>query len=433
MSNRLSLVDRVWFRLESRRDPVDIVGLLLLGGEVDEARLRETLEERVLCRRRFRSRIVEAPHKIGAPRWSDEEKPSLDAHLTCRRLPPPGGDAELSALVSELANEPIDFSRSPWRVCLIRGGARGSILFAQLHHSMGDGFALVDVLMSLTDASPDGREHRPHRLPSSVCKRRRLTRVEALRGARRIGQGVMDFGHLVGLPFDPKTLLRRKPAGMRRFAWSNAIALERIRALAKQRHATVNDVLMAALSGALRRYFLEHGANAKPFRAIVPINLRPSSRPIDEEHGNWFGLLFVDLPILEPDREKRLSDLRYSMMRIKKSEEPLVSLVLLNVLGALPAALEHAVNAFFTRKASIVVTNVPGPRQPLYLAGQCVRDLMFWVPHPSGLSCGVSILSYAGNVRIGVRSDSAVVSDPERMAQSFEDEIADWERAAASS
>jgi len=305
----------------------------------------------------------------------------------------------------------------------------GSVLFTQIHHCMGDGFALVKLLLSLADRTAGGGDGGP---PATVrgepATADRALHV-AMTTARRVGRGISDLSHLLLLPFDPKTRLRGALRGERRVAWSNPIALSRVKALAHARGATVNDVLMAALSGALRRYVSFHGDVPELFRAIVPVNLRAPSEPFDEEHGNRFGLVFVDLPIGEEDREARLADVKREMDRIKASEEPTVSLAVLNVLGRSPAFVSRAVDQLFGRKATLVVTNVPGPRTPLYLAGSRIRDILFWAPHPSGLSCGVSILSYAGSVRAGVRSDTALVPDPERIAHEFEMEILEWEGA----
>jgi WS/DGAT/MGAT family acyltransferase len=294
---------------------------------------------------------------------------------------------------------------------------------------MGDGFALLTVLMSLTDRGPDGPAVEPP-TPLEHEPARHHYLAKAASTLRRAERGLSDIGHLLALPFDPATRLRGVPRGERRLAWSRGIELSRVKALAHERGVTINDVLMATLSGALRRYFLDHGDAPRKVRAIVPVNLRPPSESVDEENGNWFGLVFADLPIAEPDRESRLLEVVRTMTRIKNSEEADVSLAVLGVLGRAPAVIEHAADNLLARKGTIVVTNVPGPRRPLFLAGLPIRDMMFWAPHPSGLACGASILSYAGAVRVGIRSDAAVVRDPELVASNFDAEFAAWEREA---
>jgi WS/DGAT/MGAT family acyltransferase len=237
------------------------------------------------------------------------------------------------------------------------------------------------------------------------------------------------LGHILLLPFDPPSRLRGRPSGERRVAWSRKMALAPVKRMAASRHATINDVLVGALASAFRRYLLSHGDEPVPVRAIVPVNLRPPRAPGDsllDEHHNWFGLVFLDLPIDDPDRESRLSKLRREMNRIKASKEAVVSLAVLEVLGRSPAIVEHLADEVFARKASLVITNVPGPRSKLRLAGRRLQDMVFWAPHPCGLGCGASILSYAGLVRVGIRSDAAVVPDPELIAHYFEQELEDW-------
>lgn len=427
----LSAADAAWFRMEVGGNRADIVTLMSVEGEIDPIRLRATIEERVLNGPRFRRRVVESAHGILAPHWDEEVPFSTDAHLSQCRVPPPGGEAELLATINELVNTPMDFSRAPWRLWILDGVTSGSVLVAQVHHCIGDGFALIDVLMSLADEEPTKEATRPPApAPHDVRARSHIYGIPehrlidgVLRAGLRASHGVADLGHLLALPFDPATRLRGVPSGARRLAWSKGVPVSSVKAIAASSGATINDVLLAAVAGALRRYLAGHGDPTPGIRAIVPVNLRPRSEPVDLEHGNWFGLVLVDLPVGVESRDQRVSEVKRSMDRIKASEEPVVSLAVLSALGRCPAAIEHLGSEIFGRKSSIVVSNVPGPRRPISLCGRRVRDMLFWVPHPSGLACGASILSYAGMVRVGVRSDVAVVPDPELIARHFDEEL----------
>jgi diacylglycerol O-acyltransferase len=236
---------------------------------------------------------------------------------------------------------------------------------------------------------------------------------------------VTALGHLLLMPFDPPTCLRGALTGERRVAWSRAIPLERVKAIAHARVGTVNDVLMGALTGALRRYMIERDPCALRVRAIVPVNLRPESG-YDESHGNWFGLVFPELPLDVADADGRLSAVESEMQRIKGSQEAVVALGILAALGRSPTVIDHVVQEIFARKATLVVTNVPGPRRKLQIAGRTIEDMWFWVPHPCGLAVGASIMSYAGNLRVGIRTDAGVVKDPETIARYFEEELGRW-------
>src|SRR5690348_2481800 len=130
---RLSPVNTAWLRMEQGKDPADILAIMMLDGEIDEGRFRADLEQRLLVHARFRQRVVESALGLVPPRWEDEPAFSLDAHVSRRRISP-GNESGLSALMAELVNEPLDFGRSPWRVCIIDGEPAGTILFTQLHH-----------------------------------------------------------------------------------------------------------------------------------------------------------------------------------------------------------------------------------------------------------------------------------------------------------
>jgi len=181
--------------------------------------------------------------------------------------------------------------------------------------------------------------------------------------------------------------------------------------------------LLAAVTGALRRY-LE--AQRQPtegidIRAIVPVNLRP---PDDEEQfGNRFGLVFLSLPVGIRDPLHRLRVLKHRMDAIKNSPEAVVAFGILNAIGMTPTQVEAVITRIFGIKGTAVMTNVPGPRQLLYLAGKPLREMMFWVPAPANLGMGVSILSYAGQVIVGVATDTALVPDPDTIVTAFHSEL----------
>jgi diacylglycerol O-acyltransferase len=414
----LSPVDAAWFRMEDRRNPVDIVGLMTFDEPLDEARLRDTIATKLLSHARFRRRVVESPLRLMPPRWEDEPGFSIDAHLEHRTLLPEGGEHALERLVSAIASEPLDLGRSPWRLTIVDGLANGSALVSRIHHCMGDGFALMALLLSLADGAPP----RAPRLEEVAPRRDRLRR--AARIARSIPADAIELAHLVRLPSDRAPTWRGALSGERRIAWSSGVPLADLSAAAHARGGTVNDLVLSALTGALRRYVLDRGATPTPIRALVPVNLRPKGAPVDEEHGNRFGLVFVDLPLDAADPEARMAALGREMQRLKASPEAVVALGILHVLGRVPALVERGVSALFARKGSVVVTNVPGPRERLRFAGAELRELMFCVPHPAGLACGFSVLSYAGTVRVGVRTDVAVIPDPETIAAAFDDELA---------
>jgi diacylglycerol O-acyltransferase len=424
----LTAVDTAWLRMEERGNSVDIAALMLFHGELHEGRLREVLTEKLLVHRRFRQRVVESPLRVAPPHWEDEPGFSLDHHLERIHLPPPAGTTELQSLIGTLLSKPMDFTRSPWRAYLVDGLPGGTALVSRIHHCMGDGFALVQLLLSIAEAEPGVPESEARRQNQAPTPHE-PTALRLANLAHLARDDLQALGHLLLLSFDPACSVRGRLSGERRVTWTPAISLSRIKAIGHARGATVNDVLTTAISGVLRRYLAGRGdpVDDLALRAVVPVNLRPPSEPVDLEHGNWFGLVFVDLHVGISDPDERALALQATLARVKASQEAVVSLGVMAAMGRSPAAVEHVLNDIFARKGSLVVTNVPGPRERLRVAGTPLADILFWAPHSGGLALGISILSYAGHLRVGIRSDAAVIPDPDTLARHLEQELDELE------
>jgi WS/DGAT/MGAT family acyltransferase len=248
-------------------------------------------------------------------------------------------------------------------------------------------------------------------------------RAAAVAGEGAKATGVL--GRLALMPADPQTLFKGPLGTAKRCAWSRILPLDEVKAYSKSVGATINDVLLAGVAGALRRYLIGRGEeipDGLDLRAIVPVNLRPEDAV--EQLGNRFGLVFLALPVGTENRDDRLRELKRRMDAIKNSTEAVVTYAVLNALGTASSAVESQAVRFFGSKASAVMTNVPGPREELYLAGKAMRSMMFWVPQAAHLGLGVSVLSYAGQVRLGVVTDVSLVPDPTSIIEAFQDEMA---------
>jgi WS/DGAT/MGAT family acyltransferase len=201
--------------------------------------------------------------------------------------------------------------------------------------------------------------------------------------------------------------------------------LNEVKSAGARTGATINDVLVTAAAGALRRYLLERGEDVSELevRVAVPVNMRPPG----EAHslGNQFGLVFLPLPLWIADPGQRLAEIKRRMDDLKTSFQPAVALAMLNALGYVPGAVQPLAVQFFGSKASAVLTNVPGPREQLYLTGKPLQRAMFWVPQSGRLGLGISILSYNGEVLVGVATDTGLVPDPERVVAAFEADLGD--------
>jgi len=202
---------------------------------------------------------------------------------------------------------------------------------------------------------------------------------------------------------------------MKRAAWSRPIPLDDVKLIKNALGGTVNDVLVTALTGGLRRYLVDAGDDVSglEFRAAVPVNLRGEAD--GGKLGNKFGLVFLALPVSVEEPLMRLTEVRRRMLELKRSAEAPVTLGILGAMGLGTDALREFVVRVLEPKATVVLTNVPGPPIPLYLAGQRIREIMFWVPQAGRLGVGISILSYAGCVYLGIATDAGLVPDPEKV------------------
>jgi WS/DGAT/MGAT family acyltransferase len=247
------------------------------------------------------------------------------------------------------------------------------------------------------------------------------------RGAELLARGAGVLGKLVGAASDPGTSLRGELGPRKKAVWSEPVPLADVKAAGRALGGTVNDVLMTAMTGALRRYLRERGElsagdSREDLRAVVPVNLRPlGEAPLTM--GNGFGLVFLPLPVGLADPEARLAELRRRMDRLKRSPEAAVLLGILGAVGAGPPAVQDRIVSYLARKVTAVATNVPGPQQKLYLAGAPLETIMAWVPKAGRVGLGISIISYDGDVRLGLAADAGLVPDPEALLAGFRREF----------
>lgn len=409
---QLTAADSAWLRMEEPTNLMTITGVLTFREPMAREDIAGLLKERFLRHDRFRQRVQEHRVRFGTPSWVFDEDFDFERHLISARLPGAGGQAELEDYVSRLMATPLDPARPLWQFHLLENYQGGSALVGRIHHCIGDGVSLVQVILGMADNPPDslGIAARPKLGEARIGSPSLAGR--AWRALRMAGASTASLVRVLALSADPRTVLRGKLGREKRAVWSEPISLEEIKAIGKRLGGTVNDVLLSAMAGALRRYLEQrgqapHGLN---LRAIVPINLRPAH---ETGLGNRFGLVFLSLPIGHGEPLGRLRALRRRMERIKLSPEPFVVYGLLRFFGATTPQLLALALYIFGRKATAVMTNVPGPRAPLLFAGRECDSILFWVPQSGKLGMGVSILSYNGWVRIGIATDVGLIPDPQ--------------------
>jgi len=447
----MSKVDTAWLRMERPTNLMMITGVLTFASPLDPKRIKKLLAERFLAFRRFRQRAVLTTN--GAA-WETDEDFDINWHVRVAALPGAADKAELETFVSQLASTPLDHSKPLWQYHIVENYRGGGVLIARIHHCYADGLALVQVLLSLTDTASKPEAHAE--LAKTWLKRDRGSVLERLLEptqaglqkllaagektwgkvaqmladpgvaaeiAREGSEITRELGIAITLSDDPETALKGKLGTIKRVAWAEPLPLDEVKTLGRALGCTVNDVLLACAAGAIRGYLRDLGEDVDglTIRATVPVNLRPLEHA--KKLGNHFGLVFLDLPIGEPNPLRRLERVAAAMRDLKGRRQAVVAFGLLAALGMAPAALQAPALELFSRKASAVATNVPGPQQPLYLAGAEVRELMFWVPQTGSIALGLSILSYNGKVYFGVIGDGKRVRDPDAIVRRFGDEF----------
>jgi WS/DGAT/MGAT family acyltransferase len=458
-SQRMSRVDTAWLRMDSDRNLMMIVGIWLLRPALAYMPLRRRLESDLLTYERFRQKVVQ---QAVLSYWVEDEDFDIERHVVRDKLVRKRGRSERDALqarASELAATPLDHAHPLWQMHVFENYEDGSAVIIRIHHCIADGIALNAVLMSIADGGTDlrppgeGHEHEDDAhdgdwLAGAVVKP--LTGL-AVKAIGMYGDGIVkamqylahpqqpvddsaelartgvrvlrDAAALALLPDDSPTLLKGQLNGRKVVAWCEPLPLDQVKAVGKALGCTVNDVLLSCVAGSIAHYLRDRGEDptGKEIRAMVPVNLRPLQEAW--QLGNRFGLAPAVLPIGIQNPVERLYAVRERMREMKGSYQPLLAYALLAVSGVLTKPLQDALSNVFLRKTTAVMTNVPGPAEPIRICGSMVRQSIFWVPSSGDVGMGVSIVSYVGGVQFGLITDSQRCPDPHKIIERFAPEF----------
>ena len=455
---RMSRVDTAWLRMDNDVNLMMIVGVWLLQPGITHAALTQRIEDKLLKYGRFRQKVVQ--DAMGAS-WVDYEHFDIGRHVVRESLEPRSGQSMRDALqerAGELATTPFDPRHPLWQFHLIEHYDGGSAMLARVHHCIGDGIALISVVMSITDGGMDPPQRKKREQPdeaheedwlsdavlkpltditikaigmygSGVAKSMEVLAhpqqplLGSLDVARMGYQVVSDAAALLLMPDDSPTSLKGKPIGKKIVAWSEPMPLDRVKTVGKGLGCSINDVLLACVAGAIGGYLLEQGddPSGKEIRAMVPVNLRPLEEAW--KLGNRFGLAPLVLPIGLDNPVERVYAVRRRMNELKGSYQPLLAFAVLAVAGLTIKPVQDAMLGLFAKKTTAVMTNVPGPAQPLKLCGATLKQNMFWVPASGEVGLGVSILTYNGGVQFGLISDAQLCPHPQKIIDRFEPEF----------
>ncbi|MGY4828424.1 wax ester/triacylglycerol synthase family O-acyltransferase [Sphaerotilaceae bacterium SBD11-9] len=448
----MDLVDTAWFRTDNDVNLMMILGVWMLRPGISHALLRQRLADKLLRYRRFRQRVVQGAL---SSHWEFDPGFDIHRHVVLEKLKRRRGQSEREALqarASELSSQPFDPAHPLWQFHLIEHCAGGSALLCRVHHCIGDGVALSTVMMSITDdgLTPPGKHPAPATEPGGWLSLAALAPVAQL-GSKAIGllsdgaaqslallqhpiqtlsdagswlkkgqQVLSDAAALALMNNDSPTRLKGLSSGSKRVAWCEPLPLDRIKAVGHALGCSVNDVLVSCVAGAIGRYLREQGDDptGQDIRAMVPVNLRPLDPP-PWELGNGFGLAPLLMPIGIENPVERVYEVRRRMAELKDNYQPLLAFGVLALAGLLIKPGQDAVTGLFQDKTTAVVTNVRGPETRLRLCGAEVHEVVFWVPTAGNIGLGVSIMSYAGGVQFGLRTDEALCARPQEIIDQF--------------
>ena len=444
-SHLLLPVDSAWLALERPENPMTITVMLRVEG-LTEARLLEFLRIYWLAWERFRYMPVRR-----APGWWWEKDPVFSLH---RRLQVVGGELDRQALqdwVSARLNQPLPTYRPLWKFWLLPDAEGGAVLLLRMHHCYADGLSLQGIFDRLCPPSPQqapvlygaaeqadmGRWGRAanawlRELTASEWPREEAGAEDDIpRNGGTAGRNALEratwksvklvneLSQFLVEPEDTDSSLKRSLLGRRQCRWSQPVALERFRRIATLTSVTINDVLLSCVASAVRNRLVADDTDMDEavLHAAVPVDIRnrlpEGVKPEPGTLGNYFGTVFVPLPVDGESSLERLFRIKHETRKLKKSWQPGLSWALTGSAPLIPEAWRQPVADLFYRKASAVVSNVPGTRDERYLAGCRILEQMFWVPQAGDIGLGVSIVSYAGQVQFGVVADEAVMADPE--------------------
>jgi diacylglycerol O-acyltransferase / wax synthase len=463
MSKRtIGPVDTIWLNMDRANNLMVVDSLMFLDGPVDWDRLVEVNKRRMIDRYPvFRQRPVMPATYVGPPHWEDDPDFDIERHLIRARLEGGGEDA-VQRYVAPHLSRPLDRSKPLWEIHLIDGYDGGAVVFCRFHHALADGIALARVLLALTDDTPEGDLAVPEEgvvdgsAPMGILD----GALQVVTAAGSAAAAVASAGgqllreaprlldpHRIGDAFTqaertgaianklllgphPHTPFSGTPGVEKRVAWCETFPLEDVKRVGRAAGATVNDVLVGAVAGALRTYVLERGGTPEDVGTMVPVNVRPLDKPLPRDLGNQFALVLLQLPLSVEAPFARIAETKRRMDVIKHSPEVFLTFELIKSIGRSGPELERFFVDFFAGKAIGVTTNVPGPREPRYLAGSRINRVLSWPPESGDQTLGISLFSYAGDVQVGFRVDAEHIPDPERLVAAFEAEITELVRFA---
>ncbi|MGI8550445.1 MAG: WS/DGAT/MGAT family O-acyltransferase [Dehalococcoidia bacterium] len=461
LNRRLSTQDASFLYVERPNQPMHLGSCSVYEGHVSRADVIRVLEERIHLLPRYRQKAVFAPFGLAHPTWEDDPDFDASTHVEEVTLPAPGDDQVLSEVGGQLFGQMLDRNRPLWRIVLLHGRADGNTAsLLMVHHAMVDGISGVELMMVLHDLKADAEPSnpapspwQPKPLPDPLSLLQDAIRDQLVDFARtwtaetfrlfKQGETEARRRELTNaMTSSAPALLRPAPATpfngplstRRQFAWAE-FSFAEIRSIRSALGGTINDVVLAVLSGALGRYLRAHGypTDGVELRAMCPVSMRRA-----EERGalgNLVSMLFAPLYVGIADPIERLNRERSEIERLKQTDQAGGLYAMTSLANMVPPAFQAASLRFDVPNTLLntVSTNVPGPQIPLYLSGHALRDWYPLGPLASSIGLFNAILSYNQKLTFGATVDPTRVPDVWFYVRCLKESFAELLTAAQSS
>lgn len=448
-------IDAAFLAVETPTNHMHVASLVLLDpstamatatGTWGFADLRALVASRLHLVAPFRRRVVEVPFGLEHPLWIEDPDFDLDHHLFRAALPAPGGEPQLAALAAQVASRPLDRSRPLWEMHLVEGLESGQVaLLVKIHHAAIDGLLGAELLVQLLDLQPEMRTVAPEdppwqpdaapgvadlvtgALPSLVARPQALLdaarrTIDTVLAVRKRNEEASDPPP--PSPFTaPRTSINGPVTSLRRVAWAQ-VALDDVKAVKDAFACTVNDVVLAVCAGALRAYLAARDEHPDgDLVALVPVSVRVDGGL--PTMANLLSPMLVSLATTVDDPVARLQAVAANARRAKDQEREVGFDVVLDWAEIAVPALASTAARWASRMrladhlrppCNVVVSNVPGPPIPLYLAGARVDALFPMGPVADGVGLNATVLSYVGRMFFGLVADEVALPAPEGLA-----------------
>ncbi len=457
--SRMAATDAIFWYVEEAVPQYrsTIAGLYVLKARPDPERLDAALDAAIAEIPRLRQRVLEVPFGLGLPEWVEDPHFDRRYHLRHVSVAPPGDERHLLDLAATLFATPLDRERPLWEATWIDGLARErSAYLWKMHHSMVDGVGSIAILRAITEGEPEERATRPaprkpQPMPTPAEQLRSLAADNARAAASLLESGLSAGWRALRHPSEAAEDLGRTLRGVRALVDDAArpaaedplarassglsrrfdvldVPIERLRKLRAPLGATINDVVLAALTGALRAYYEERDHRVDTLKCMVPMNLR--GRDERDSMGNRVGVFNVHLPVGEASREQRLLEIREQTRAAKQDQRGAAGPVLMEALAAVPVAVIRRLAQLAMGQVNVACTNVPGTPERRYMGGAEVESIYPFASVVQGTPLVFALLSYAGTMHVGIDSDPEAIPDPQRIPELFDTELAQLEALA---